>query len=244
MLYKARKGQTSYGNVIGILMLDTHTPFIPGDVGNASTYDFPVRYETVKDLTVKRIFKKDESAYNNLLKAAKKLEKQGVRAITGDCGFMAIFQKRLANELNVPVFLSSMLQVPFISNIIAENEKIAVLSANGKSLNDEKLLKKVGIKNKDQLIIHGLEKRENFYNAIIEETGKLDYTEIKTEVVEETEKLVKQNENIGSFLLECSVLPPYAKAVQEKTKLPVFDYISMINYVYSAVVKNEYNGVY
>src|SRR6056297_4152006 len=130
MLYEARKGQTSYGNVIGILMLDTYTPFIPGDVGNASTYDFPVRYETVEGLTVKRIFSKDKSAYNTLYEAAVKLQSQGVRAITGDCGFMAIFQNKLKEELEIPIFLSSMLQVPFILNILDEEAKIGILSAN------------------------------------------------------------------------------------------------------------------
>jgi hypothetical protein len=136
MAYKANKGQTSYGEAIGILMLDTFTPFIPGDVGNASTYDFPVRYETVEGLTVKRIFSKDQSAYNSLLKAAKRLSQQGVRAITGDCGFMAIFQNKLVDELDIPVFLSSMLQVSFMNNIIGKDKKIGIISANSKSLKE------------------------------------------------------------------------------------------------------------
>lgn len=244
MLYKACKGQVSYGEVIGVLLLDTYTPFIPGDVGNASSYDFPVRYEVVHGLTVKRIFQKDESAYNDLLKAAKKLANAGVKAITGDCGFMALFQKKLANELNIPVFLSSMLQVPFISNIIGNNKKIAILSANGNLLDDKNLLKKVGIKSTDNIIIKGLENKNYFYNAIIEETGTLNFEKIKKEVVEESKNLLKENDNIASFLLECSVLPPYAKAVQKATSLPVFDYMTMINYVYSAIIQRRYEGIY
>ena len=34
--------------VIGILMLDTAFPRIPGDIGNALTYGFPVRYKIVR----------------------------------------------------------------------------------------------------------------------------------------------------------------------------------------------------
>src|SRR6056297_3294457 len=167
MLYKANKGQVSYGEAIGILMLDTYTPFIPGDVGNASTYDFPVRYETVEGLTVKRIFSKDITAYDKLKNAAKKLEKQGVKAITGDCGFMAIFQQKLVKDLDIPVFLSSMLQVPFMSNIIGENKKVGIISANSKSLNDKKLLKEVGINDTTPIIIEGLEDKEEFNKSII-----------------------------------------------------------------------------
>lgn len=244
MKYEARKGQVSYGEPIGILMLDTYTPFIPGDVGNASTYDFPVRYQTVEGLTVKRIFSKDKSAYDSLLSAAKKLTSQGVRAVTGDCGFMAIFQNRLANDLKVPVFLSSMLQVPFINKMIGKNEKVGIITANAKSLDDEKLLSEVGINHRDDLIIKGLENKENFNKSIIEEVGVLESELIKKEVVETAEDMIDENPNVKSILLECSVLPPYAKAVQDKIGLPVFDYITMINYVYSTIVQKEYKGIY
>ncbi len=47
MLCKTRKGQASSGEAIGILLLDTSVPFIPGDVANATTYDFPVRFQNV-----------------------------------------------------------------------------------------------------------------------------------------------------------------------------------------------------
>ncbi|MGM0445667.1 MAG: aspartate/glutamate racemase family protein [Bacillota bacterium] len=244
MLYKANKGQVSYGEVIGILMLDTYTPFIPGDVGNASTYDFPVRFETVEDLTVKRIFSKDKSAYNKLKKAAEKLTSQGVKAITGDCGFMAIYQQQLVKDLNIPVFLSSMLQVPFISSIIGKDKKVGIISANSKSLNDKKLLKEVGINDSIPITIKGLENKKEFNKSIIEEIGVLDPEKIEKEVVITAEDMVDQDNDIGAVLLECSVLPPYSKAVQQAINLPVFDYITMINYIYSSVVQKNYSGIY
>jgi hypothetical protein len=48
MIYHARKGQVSSGEAIGILLLDTAVPFIPGDVANATTYDFPVCFRKVE----------------------------------------------------------------------------------------------------------------------------------------------------------------------------------------------------
>ena len=244
MTYKANKGQTSYGAAISILMLDTFTPFIPGDVGNASTYNFPVRYETVEGLTVKRIFSKDQSAYNSLLKAARKLSQQGVRAITGDCGFMAIYQKILADELDIPVFLSSILQVTFMKNIIGKGKKIGIISANSKSLKDDNLFKEVGINDSSNLVIKGLEDKPNFNKSIIEEVGTLEPDKIQKEVVDTAVQLTEKNPKVELILLECSVLPPYSKAVQSATGLPVFDYITMINYIYSAVVQNNYKGIY
>jgi hypothetical protein len=35
-------GRTLYGLALGVLMLDTRMPRLPGDVGNAETWPFPV----------------------------------------------------------------------------------------------------------------------------------------------------------------------------------------------------------
>ena len=37
-------GKTLYGASVGILMLETRFPRIPGDMGNAATWPFPVLY--------------------------------------------------------------------------------------------------------------------------------------------------------------------------------------------------------
>jgi hypothetical protein len=50
------------------------------------------------------------------------------------------------------------------------------------------------------------------------------------------------HEDIQALLMECSLLPPYGAAIQAAVNLPVFDYITMINFVFSAVVKQEYRG--
>lgn len=50
--------------------------------------------------------------------AKKMVEEDGVKAFTTSCGFNAIFQKKLADALDVPVFTSSLLQVPYMQQII------------------------------------------------------------------------------------------------------------------------------
>ena len=241
MIYHARKGQVSSGEAIGILLLDTSVPFIPGDVANATTYPFPVRFRKVEGFTVARAIGKDPSIYDGLHKAACELVDQGVRAITGDCGFMALHQKRLARELPVPVFLSSLLQIPFILSILGESGKVGVITADGRSL-DEALLAAVGVTDVDRLVIQGLEEQSNFYRFAIEESGTLDPTKVEAEVVAAGRCLMAADDSVKALLLECSLLPPYASALQRALQMPVFDYISMINFVFSAVVKQPYEG--
>ena len=139
MIYRTRPGQFSSGEAIGILLLETSVPFIPGDVANATTYDYPVRFRKVEGFTVRRAFDKDPGVYDALKAAAEELVSQGVRAITGDCGFMAFHQRRLADELDVPVFLSSLLQIAFIASIIGRSARVGVLTADSGSLDNDLL---------------------------------------------------------------------------------------------------------
>ena len=241
MIYRARKGQVSSGEAIGILLLDTSVPFIPGDVANATTYDFPVRFRKVEGFSVARAIGKDPTVYDALAAAARDLVDQGVRAVTGDCGFMALHQKRLSRELAVPVFLSSLLQIPFMLSILGEGSKVGVLTADGRSL-DKALLAAVGVTDIDGLVIEGLEDQPNFYRFAIEEAGTLDPAKVEAEVVAAGRRLMARDDAVKALLLECSLLPPYAAALQASVQVPVFDYITMINFVFSAVVKHPYKG--
>ncbi|HBY57145.1 MAG TPA: hypothetical protein DEG96_04705 [Candidatus Atribacteria bacterium] len=242
MLYKAKKGQASYGEAIGILLLDTSfAPYVPGDVANATSYSFPVRFKVVNGLTVERIFNKEIKFLDRVIEAGKELIEHGVRAITGDCGFMALFQREVAKQLEVPVFLSSLLQLPFLTRIIGEGQKVGIITANSKIL-DDTLLREVGIKDMNSVYIKGVEGKEYFRKAIIEEVGWLDFEKVEKEVVSAAKEMTREDPKIKVILLECSCLPPYGAAVQEAINLPVFDYITMINYVYSAVVKKNFKG--
>lgn len=51
---------------------------------------------------------------HQIINAAKRLEKQGVRAIVGACGYFGHFQETVAEAVAIPVFLSSISQVPLI----------------------------------------------------------------------------------------------------------------------------------
>lgn len=241
MIHQTRKGQVSSGEAIGILLLDTAVPFIPGDVANATTYPFPVRFQKVPGFTVARAIGKDPMVFEAMKAAAEELTGQGVRAITGDCGFIAIHQSKLAAVLDVPVFLSSLLQIPFITCIVGNRAKVGIITADSRSL-DKTLLSELGVSDTDRVTIEGLEHCPHFSDFAIAESGRLDTEAVEKEVVEAARHLADKEPDVAALLLECSLLPPYAAAVQEAVNLPVFDYVTMIKYVFSAVVRQRYSG--
>lgn len=241
MIYRAREGQVSSGEAIGILLTESVIPYIPGDVANATTYSYPVRFKKVPGLTIESLFNHDTSILKNVVESAMDLKRNGVRAITGDCGFMAIYQRELAKQIGIPIFMSSLIQIPFMERLIGEDDKIGVITANSRSL-DRDVLQPCGADIGDKLVIRGLENSPHFAEAFLIETGELNKDGVESEVVSAAKDIIKKSSKVKLLLSECSVLAPYGPAVQEATGLPVFDYITMINYVYSAVIKQKFIG--
>ena len=244
-IFRVRNNAESYGYPIGVLLVNCKgTPFIPGDVANASTYDFPVLYKTVEELILTDLLEKDDPALGApVIKAAIELEKMGVKAITSDCGYMVRFQEVVSRELNIPVFLSSLLQVPLLSKMLGRGPKVGIICASKKRLTKD-LLWIAGITDDIPISISGLESRPHFKSAMLDEEGSLNFEAVQKEVVDTAMELVHSDPGIGIILLECSNLPPYASAVQEATGKPVFDFVTMINYMHDALYRKPFIGVY
>ncbi len=243
-VYKVRSHAESYGHEIGILLVDCRTPFIPGDVGNAASYGYPVLYRTVPGLTLSRLIDDgDDSLADAVVDAARALEAAGVRAITSDCGYMIRFQRAVATAVGVPVMLSSLLQIPFIASTLGPDQSIGIICANRTRLTPE-LLALAGVPEDMRLAIVGLERQPAFRGPILDEDGVLDSDAVEAEVVAEAKALVAASPDVGAILLECSNLPPYAHAVQAATGRPVFDFLTLIDFMHGALNRRPYAGGY
>lgn len=73
-MFQTRSGPTSYGEDIGILLLDTFRPIIHGDVGNTKSYPFPVRFKRVDGLTARVIFTHERRFTDKMVAAAIELD--------------------------------------------------------------------------------------------------------------------------------------------------------------------------
>lgn len=243
---RARAGQVAYGVSVGVLCLECNVPFIPGDVGNASTYRYPVVHYLVPGATSDGVIvRKDPDLAHAFVEAAQHMAGQGVRAITGDCGYMATYQHAVAEAVDVPVLLSSLLQIPTILSMLGRSRRLGILCANDKSFTNDLLTAAgVGPEHGERLVIRGLQDGPHWRDTIVEERGWLDYDGVQAEVVQTAVTMQEEHPDLGGYLLECSDLPPYSAAIQHATRLPVFDWIGFIDYVHHAVVCTPYHGFY
>lgn len=246
-LFKTASGRpAAYGYTIGVLCAEWNIPFVPGDLNNASTFDFPVRYFTVDGARGAGVLTGSADAYAaSFVRAARTLEAEGVRAITGNCGYMAAYQEAVAACVRVPVFMSSLLQAPLLTAMLGRHQRLAVLVASADGITDAVLLG-AGIRPADRhrLAFHGLDRLPHFREVVIAECGTLDTGRLRGEVVAAAVDAVRADPAIGAILLECSDLPPYARDVHEATGLPVFDWASFLRYVHEATAPRRYSGTY
>jgi hypothetical protein len=242
-IYKTRRGARNYGLAIGILQLDCSLPFIPGDVDNAGTYGYPVLYRVVPGLSTAACLRGAPELSVAAVEAARELDKQGVRAISSDCGFMLQFQDAVRAAVKIPVAMSSMLQLPMIAATLARARPIAVITADSTNLTPE-FLTRAGIMPANPLIIRGLQDQPEFKTAVFDEKGTIDAALVEAEVVSVARAIIRDNPSTGAILLECSMLPPYSRAIQDATGLPVYDFITMIDHLHAVTHQRRYDGAY
>jgi Asp/Glu/hydantoin racemase len=225
---------------MGILMLNTGFPRIPGDIGNATTFSFPVVYKIIQNANAFTVVDQGgKDLLEPFIQGARALQAAGVRAITTSCGFLAVFQKDLAAAVDVPVFTSSLIQARLAYSMLPPGKKVGIITANSKALG-ERHFEGAGISDIPKAVI-GVE-RSHFAKMFFAGSGKLDENKAETELVKAARRLVKKNRDLGAIVLECTNMPPYSKAIHDATGLPVFDIVSLANYVYAALEPRRYIG--
>jgi Asp/Glu/hydantoin racemase len=236
---RVRGGFNQYGFTVGILMLDTRFPRIHGDMGNATTFPFPVRYHRVTgadpDLVVRR---GAEGLLPAFVEGAKALEREGVGAITTNCGFLIKYQDQLARAVRVPVFTSSLLLVPLVHRMLPADRRVGLMTVNASSLTPEHL-KGAGIGADIPLAVVGMETEKEFTRALLDNELELDVDLAREEHIRVARRLVAEHPDIGAIVLECTNMPPYTADIQRETGRPVFDILSLVTLVHDALVAGQ-----
>ncbi|PYO02466.1 MAG: hypothetical protein DMD91_04070 [Candidatus Rokuibacteriota bacterium] len=229
-------GFNQYGFTVGILMLDTRFPRIPGDMGNAATFDFPVRYHRVSGADPDLVVRRGASGLlPEFIAGARALEREGVGAVTTNCGFLVKFQRELAGAVNVPVFTSSLLLVPLVHRMLPPRRRVGILTVNAGTLTPEHL-EGAAISPDIPIAVAGLETEKEFTRVLLGDELELDVEAARAEHVKVARRLVGEHPDIGALVLECTNMPPYTADIQRATGRPVFDVVSLVRMVHAALV--------
>ncbi|MCB6200961.1 aspartate/glutamate racemase family protein [Extibacter muris] len=240
--YFETEGQIMNGFPVGILQLYNRMPFFPGNISNAYTYNYPVKYIQVEGADIENILRGDMNNLEPIIKAAKQLQTDGCRVISASCGFFGHYQAAVADALEVPVYLSALVQAPWALVAMNRNKKLGVVTANATKLSDS-MCNACGITTEMQsrIVLAGVQNREEFSHALTGQGG-IDYDKFGRDICDTVRELLRDNPDIGALLLECADMPTYAHLIQAEHNLPVYDAITMIDFAKSVVTQTPYYG--
>jgi hypothetical protein len=224
---------------IGVICMDTSFTKIPGHIRNPATFDFPVRYRVVPGATAELATGANPPLLAEFIKAARDLENQGVAAITSGCGFLAIFQRELADAVRVPLYASSLIQLPMVHRMLRRDQTVGLLLARASTFT-RRHLTGVGAERVPVCVI-GMDEAPEFREVVLEARREhLDADRLGREVLGQVRRLARDNPDMGALVIECTDLVPYAPAIQRHLGLPVFDIVTLTQMVHRGLTQNRF----
>jgi len=229
------------GYPVGIVTLETRHPLIPGNVQHAGSFGFPVLYRGVRlDDDPFALMRGDGALAPRIIEAARDLENQGVAVIAGACGSFAYYQDAVRDAVDIPVFMSVMLQAPLLLAGLPGHRRLLVLCAKASAITD-RVLADCGVRDQSRLVIQQVAGRPAF-DAMLAGVESMDVEAFEAEVLAAADEAVARAPDIGAVLLQCSDLPPTAVALQARLGLPVFDAVLMIRWLAAAADYRPHAG--
>ncbi len=217
---KVTGGKTVYGAALGILMLESRFPRIPGDMGHAATWPFPVHYAVVPGASPDRVVRnRADGLLDNFIAAGRELIARGADGITTNCGFLSLFQSDLAEALGVPVATSSLMQVPLIGKLLPAGARVGILTISKGTLTAEHL-ERAGVD--ADTPVAGTDDGEEFSRVILNDEPVLDVALARSDNIAAAQRMVAEHDDIGAIVLECTNMTPYAADIRAATGRPVF----------------------
>jgi len=198
-----------------------------------------VLYRVVKGASPEKVVLNGAAGLlQDFLDAAADLVAQGAEAITTNCGFLALFQKELAAHVRVPVATSSLMQVPWVQATLPPGKRVGVVTVSAKSLTPAHLAA-AGVP-LDTPIAGTENGREFFRVLILGEKQDMDIGLAARDILDASGELVRRHPEVGAIVLECTNMPPYGHAIQERLGMPVYDVYSLVTWLHAGLRPRDF----
>ncbi|MCC0036507.1 MAG: aspartate/glutamate racemase family protein [Hoeflea sp.] len=238
MSAKVKGGKSIYGASVGILMLDARFPRIPGDMGNATTWPFPVLYRVVRNATPDLVVRKGATGtLDAFIEAGRDLVRDGADGITTNCGFLSLFQAELSDALRVPVATSSLMQVDLVNRLLPPGRRAGILTISASTLTPRHLAA-AGVP--ESTPVGSTEGGREFTRAILGNELELNVELARQDNIEAALALCASHPDIGALVLECTNMVPYAADIRAATGVPVFSIETFISWFQSSLAPRRY----
>jgi len=213
-------GHVTVTKFLGLVLLDTRFPRVPGDAGRPDSYAMRVQTVVVHGASPHRVVRDaDPALLQPFIDAARSLVAQGAAAITTSCGFLVQHQAALQAALAVPVWTSALMKLP-------ELHQAGVVTVDAASLTAAHLQAAGAAADTP---VAGLAPGCHLQRTLLDNLPLLDPQQAERDVLEAAIRLVQQHPDIRHLVLECTNMPPHAEAVARATGRPVHHLLTLVH---------------
>ncbi len=235
----AHGGKTIHGARVGMVMVDTVFPRMPGDFGNMVTWPFPVLVKIVRGFSPTKVTTLPaEEMMEPFALAAEELVAEGADGITSSCGFLSLVQEELRQRCGVPVGVSALMQVPFIERLLPPGKRVGVLTVSTQLLEERHL---VAAGAGADTPLGGCENGSEFVRIFAsDDQVEVDAAAAERDVLQAGDALMARHPEIGAVVLECTNLQPFTRALRDHIGVPVYDAYSFVCWFHAGLAPRDF----
>ncbi len=235
---KAYGGKTIYGARVGILILETRFPRVPGDIGNALTWPFPVLYKVIRGATFKTVIvDKAKNMLDAFIAGADELVTQGADGIATSCGYLSVIQEGLRAHCPVPVASSALMQVPFVQRLLPPGKRVGIITETASLLTEEHLAA-AGAPLDTPVV--GCEHGRELQRTFVKDQMEFDLAAAEQDMFDAGDEMRTKHPDVGAVVLETTNMVPFSRALSEHTALPVYDIYSFICWFHAGLAPRDF----
>lgn len=219
---------------IGILCLDEPPYEMPerGGLYDQSLFPWKILRQTVPGATIAAILSADPKLLEPYIDTAKTLEECGAGILISNCGYTIAYDSMIRRTVSVPVATSSLLLLPLLAGLLRAGEKIGVLTFDAEKLTLEHLRAAWPTIVVEAIQLSGLEHTRSWEQVV--SVGYYDWPQLEADSLNALDRLLKEAPNVKFIVVECCALCSYTSIYKERSRVPVFDIVSLTNFLIGA----------
>jgi hypothetical protein len=129
------------------------------------------------------------------------------------------------------------MQIPFIEGVLPAGKRVGVLTVSAANLTEEHL-RAAGADPATPVV--GTDNGSEFTRVMVNDEERLDVAAAERDILAAGDALVSAHRDVGAVLLECTNMVPYARALSERLRLPVFSIYTFVTWFHSGLAPRDF----